>query len=231
MSKILILIVAIFSISSAAEGSVNVKVYRADGNTPLEWTDPNVPYVYPDIMVGTQLTIIVDSNVEQIWSGSLVLADANVDYAVLSGRGPQIIDDWTGSHYPAAGNEAAVFDWEETGIDGFDLYTGSTGVEEGRWFIIDYNSTKVGSCKVGYYDHDVSWDEPVLYLSFTQVPTRDFNGDTFVDFKDFAIMASHWLQNGCSGSQFCEGTDLNFDGLVDSNDLMLFCNYWLYQTN
>jgi hypothetical protein len=231
MSKILILIIAIFSISSAAAGSVNPKVYRADGNTPLEWADPNVPYVYPDIMVGTQLTIIVDSNVVQNWSGSLALADANMDYAVLSGREPLIVGDWTGSHYPAAGNEAAVFDWEETGIDGFDLYTDSTGVEEGRWFIIDYNSTEVGSCKISYYDHDFSWDEPVLYLSFTQVPTRDFNGDTFVDFLDFALFASYWQQTGCSEPGWCGGTDLDANSKVDANDLMLFCNYWLYQTN
>jgi len=80
-------------------------------------------------MAGTKLTIIVDSNIAEYWNGSLTIADANMDLGFLSAREPQNDGDWTGSHLLAAGKEAAVYDWEEAGIDGFDLYTGSTGIQ------------------------------------------------------------------------------------------------------
>ena len=221
----------ILATATVSTGEVFPRVYLADGNTPLELADANVPFVYRDIMVGTKLTIIVDSNIAEPWSGSLAIADANIGYGVLSARGPKVDEDWSGSHFGAAGNEAAVYDWEETGIDGFDLYTGSTGIQAGDWFIIDYNAINIGTCDVGFYDHGGpgGMDEPAYYLVFSHVPTRDFNIDTKVDFADFAVFASYW-QQGCSEPSWCEGTDLDTNGNVGFDDLMLFADYWLEET-
>ena len=221
MMKRLILLVLLFCTVSLARAGVSTRVCLADGNTPLE---------YQDIMVGTKLTIIVYSDANGYWSGSLAIADANMNYGVLSAREPKIVGDWSGSHFEAAGNKATVYDWEESGIDGFDLYTGSTGREAGDWFIIDYNATDVGDCSVGFYDHSVSWNNPIYNIEFTHVRTRDFNGDTKVDFADFVVLASYWQETSCNDPNWCEGTDIDIDGNVDVNDLILFIDYWLEKT-
>lgn len=230
MKKLTVLVLFLVAPSMAA-GEVSTRVCEADGNTPLELADPCIPFVYRDIMVGTKLTIIVDSNIAEYWSGDLAIADANMDYGVLSGRDyNDITNDYEGSRFPAAGKEARVWYWEEADIDGFALYTGSTNIEVGDWFIIDYNAIEIGNCKVEFYDHEVSWDDPIYHLEFSHVRTRDFNNDTSVDFLDFAVLASYWQETGRSDPNWCEGTDLDTDGNVDANDLALFVDYWLEKT-
>ena len=227
--KRIVPLMLILTAATVSTGEVSPRVCLSDGNTPLELADPCIPFVYRDIIVGTKLTIIVDSNIAEPWSGSLAIADANIGYGVLSARGPKVGEDWSGSHLPAAGNEAVVWWWVESGIEAFDLYTGSTGIQAGDWFIIDYNAINIGTCNVGFYDYGISWDNPIYYLKFSHVRTRDFNIDTKVDFADFAAFASYW-QQGCSEPSWCEGTDLDTDGNVDTDDLMLFTDYWLEET-
>jgi hypothetical protein len=231
--QIFLLLTLIVGVVSVASGEISVTVCLSDGNTPLALVDPNIPYVYRDIMVGAKLIIVVSSDTNKPWQqdanagGSLAIEEEYWPYGVLSARGPLVGGDWSGSHLPAAGAEAVVYDWEEEYIDGFDLYTGSTNIEAGDWFVIDYNAIGVGDCNVGFYDHRVSWDEPIYYLSFSHVRTRDFNRDTVVDFADFAMFASHWQMTGCMDPGWCDGTDLDVNGDVDINDLMLFCEFWL----
>jgi hypothetical protein len=225
---------------STATGEISTNVFLADGNTPLALVDPNIPHVYRDIMVGTKLIIVVSSDVNEYWGdgfgndgGSLAIEEEYWPYGVLSARGPLVEGDWSGSHLPAAGNNAAVYDREEgpPPIDGFYLYTGSLyEIEAGDWFIIDYNSMDVGDCNVGFYDYRVNLNEPVYYLCFSHVRTRDFNNDTIVDFHDYAILASYWQETDCNTPDWCGGTDLDIDGSVDANDLMLFCEFWLEKT-
>ena len=183
-------------------------------------------------MVGTKLTIIVDSNVAEYWDGCLALMGEDVNRAVLSARGPNIFGDWSKSHLEAAGPGAAVYDWVNVGIQGFDMYTDFFGTETGDWFIIDYNATAIGDCNVAFFD-GIDYNppyEPTYYIEFTHVRTRDFDGSTRVDFGDFAILASYWQEPGCEDSNWCEGTDLDLSGTVDMNDLMLFADYWLERT-
>jgi hypothetical protein len=228
--KKLILFVLVFGMTSVAVGEVSTRVCFSDGNTPLELADANVPFKYRDIMVGTKLTIIVSSDTAENWSGDLATADANRDYGVLSCRD---LNDTTGvcggSCFPEAGTEASVVLWEEAGIYGFQLLGHSSAVA-GDWFIIDYNAIETGDCNVGFYDHSVSWDEPIYYLEFSHVRTRDFNNDTKVDFADFALFVLYWQVADCNDPNWCEGADLDTDGSVDSNDLALFVDYWLEKT-
>ena len=229
MRKLIILLL-VFGMAPVAIGEVSTRVCRADGNTPLEPNDPNFPFKYRDIMVGTWLTIIVDSNIAEYWSGDLTIEGEDMNYGVLSARDFNVTaDDWEGSHFPAAGAGAQVVTYEQTGLYGFSLYGHSSAVP-GDWFIIDYNAIAVGDCDVGFYDHDVSWEEPIYYLEFSHVRTRDFNNDTKVDFADFALFALYWQETNCSGLNDCEGTDLNSNGSADIYDLALFVDYWLEKT-
>jgi hypothetical protein len=60
----------------------------------------------------------------------------------------------------------------------------------GDWFVIDYYAEQVGACDVGLYNLSVGYSVPIETLAFTQVPSRDFNGDTVVNFKDLALLTS-----------------------------------------
>ena len=196
-------------------------VCEADGNTPFDGRD---------IMVGTKLTIIVSSDSAGYWSGALTIEGTNLNYGVLTARDyNENTYDWEGSRFEAAGTGARVYTYEEVGKYGFQLLGHSSAVA-GDWFIIDYNAINVGDCNVAFYDHSISWDEPVYYLPFSHVRTRDFNNDTVVDFADFALFGSYWQAADCNDPNWCEGTDLDTGGNVDANDLALFVDYWLERT-
>lgn len=220
MKKVMLLVL-FFSIASVAVGNVSTRVCEADGNTPFDGRD---------IMVGTKLTIIVSSDANGYWDGGLHIAGSDRDYGVLSGRDyNESTSDWEGSRFDAASDYARVYDFEDELIRGFDLY-GDEDAVVGDWFIIDYDSNNVGDCNVGFYDYSVSMFDPIYDIPFSHVRTRDFNGDTKVDFTDFAVLTLYWQVADCNDPNWCEGADLDTDGNVDSNDLMLFADYWLEKT-
>jgi len=228
--KKLILFVIFLNIASVLKGEVSVRVCLADGNTPLEFADPNIPFVYRDIMVGTRLTIVVSSDTEGSLSAELAILGEDLDYGMLSARDfNEITLDWAGSRFPAAGDRARVGEWIEPDVQIIDLESVHSPVA-GDWFIIDYTATSIGTCNVAFYDYAVSWEYPIYFLTFSHVPTRDFNNDAKVDFADFAVFASYWQLTDCSDTGWCSGTDLNMDGNVDWNDLLLFTEYWLEST-
>ena len=67
--KRLISFIVLLVAAPAAHAEVFTRVCLADGNTPLELADPCIPFVYRPIMVGTRLTIIIDSNAEWLLGG------------------------------------------------------------------------------------------------------------------------------------------------------------------
>jgi hypothetical protein len=225
-----VLLASVLGIAPQAIAEVSTRVCLADGNTPLELADPCIPFVYRDIMVGTKLTIIVSSDAAGLWDeGGLFIADPYRDYGLLSARDfNDLTLDWEGSRFEAAGKGARVYDCEDDVESGFSLY-GDRAAVAGDWFIIDYTATAIGDCNVRFYDYSVS-DDPVCYLIFSHVRTRDFDINTKVDFADFAVFASHWQETGCNDPNWCQGTDLDTDGNVETDDLMLFADYWLEKT-
>jgi hypothetical protein len=217
--------VLFFGITSMAVGEISTRVCEADGNTPFDGRD---------IMVGTKLTIIVNSNAGGYWGmgGGLFIKETYWDYGILSGRDyNDITMDWEGSRYPAAGASARVWDWAEPDFGLGFMFGGDSEAIAGDWFIIDYNASELGDCIVDFYDFDVNEFGPVDSFIFHHVRTRDFNNDTKVDFCDYAILASYWQATDCNEPcGWCEGADLDIDGSVDFNDLRLFCEYWLEKT-
>jgi predicted outer membrane repeat protein len=58
----------------------------------------------------------------------------------------------------------------------------------------------------------------------------DLVRDGIINFKDFAIFASNWLEDGCFDHiGGCEGADFTLDTYVDMNDLAFFVDCWLVQ--
>lgn len=226
----LLLLMAVFGTISTAVGAVSTRVCLTDGSTPLRLADPNVPFVYQDIMVGTNLTIIVSSDCGGFWAGGLFMVEPYRDCAVLSGRDYNpATSDWQGSRLPAAGVRARVYRWEGSDVIGFEL-AGHQTAYAGDWFIVDYNAVTEGICKVGLYDYDVSFDQPVYDLTFFHVPTRDFDTSTKVDLADFAIFASQWRAEDYVDPNQLRACDLDANGRIDAYDLILFTEYWLERT-
>ena len=227
----LVLLILILGTAVPAFGGVSTRVCLADGNTPLELADPNVPFVYRDIMVGTKLTIYVDSNVaeEGFWGG-LAMEDTNMANIGLIYGIDCDENQCSGSCLPAAGDDAhAYISYTTYPGPGFEL---SGGVEPvaGDWFVFDYNSIELGDCNVAFYDHSVKENEPIHTLCFHHVRTRDFDESTVVDFADLDILTSYWLADDCNEPDWCEGTDLDTSHKVDFIDFALFSDFWLEKT-
>ncbi len=55
----------------------------------------------------------------------------------------------------------------------------------------------------------------------------DASVDGSVDFKDFAILASRWLNANCVYPDFCGETDFNHNTTVNIDDLALLAQQWL----
>ena len=226
MGKILTLIIVVgvvIMMTSLVSADITVEVYEADGNTPFDDRD---------IMVGEKLTIVINSDVNDYWSGGLFISGNHRSLATLSGRdNDPNTRDYELSHYEAAGELAKVTGWQDSSIWGFDLYTSDindVNFTADDWFIIDYEANAVGDCNVGFYDYSISWSDPNYELYFTHVSSRDFDGSGSVDFSDFTVFASEWFEDDCNDPNWCKGSDLDMDGDVDVNDLGLFTNYWLY---
>ena len=222
MKRLLVLIL-VFVLVSAAVGQITMKVYEADGETPFDGND---------IMIGTELRIVVSSDSNNYWSGGLFIAGQDRALGDLAARGlDPNTRDWTDSHYEEAGDLAKVTAWEDSLIWGLDLYTSDindSNFVAGNWFIVDYYADEIGDCNVGVYDYGISWDDPNYLLNFSHVPNRDLNFDDEVNFIDFAIFASQWDTADCNDPNWCNGADLDMDGYVDRYDLGVFVEYWLW---
>lgn len=242
--RLLALAVAVVSTPVAA-ARVWTSIYRCDERTLLMPADSNRPNVYPDIMVGTRLVIVVSSDTGGYWWGGLLISLEDSDYGTLSGRGfsqEKLI--YEGACLPAAGEIPLAVDFMDPDKTvGFQLTSDADifaddgslvhrGAVPGDWFILDYSAERVGSCDVGLYDFDANPDIPIEILSFNHVPSRDFKNDGIVNFEDFALLARCWRSAVEPDPNSPDAPfDLKADGRVDVADLTLFTEYRLERTD
>jgi hypothetical protein len=78
-------------------------------------------------------------------------------------------------------------------------------------------------------DDDSGASSGSAYIFDLSINPSDLNSDGDVDFVDYGILASYWLERTC-GPFGCDGTDLTGDGRVDSHDLKKLCNSWLAES-
>ncbi|MHC4705294.1 MAG: hypothetical protein ACYTFQ_32515, partial [Planctomycetota bacterium] len=61
-----------------------------------------------------------------------------------------------------------------------------------------------------------------------QIQAGDFVCPDGVTVEDFVFFAERWLNEDCgAANDYCQGTDLNFSGTVDADDLAIFLDIWL----
>ncbi len=244
MMKLLVLVLA--ALTPAAAAKVWVTVYQHDGKTPLAAVDADHPNVFREIMVGTRLTLVLSSDSGEYWMGSLRLSWDDANDARLSGRGNATIPpravmrvpSYADSCLDAAGTRAVAYDRAEPEGIGLtfsnstdSLIPGSHAAYPGDWFVVEYHAEQVGPCDVGLYGFSVDFRIPIQTLSLTHVPSRDFNGGTVVNFKDFAVLASHWRAAADPNSPLEAAVDLDADHRVGAADLASFSQYWLARTD
>jgi hypothetical protein len=240
-------LVAVVLLAPTTWAKVWTTVYRCDEATPLAVLDPNHPTVYRDIMVGTRLVFVISSDTGGSWEGALLFSWDDAEYGTLSGRGytapapdaPVKTPYYADSSLDAAGTGAGAWDWKDARSTGLHFRTGHTPyltgghpASAGDWFIFDYRAEQVGTCVVGLYNLAVTYDVAIETFSFTHVLSRDFNSDTIIDFRDLALLASHWGSPAKSDPNDPDSAfDLDGDAKVDLGDLSLFSEYWLARTD
>ncbi len=245
-----LLVVGLFTAASWAD--VSLQVYRADERTPLAWTDPNAPEVYEDIMVGTHLTFFIGSDTPvEWWAGGLFIPWDDWAVGTVAGRGYDLqTRKYERSILPSR-VEAYVNDSQSNDGNVFSMDIMDFDFEPiaGEWFVLDYFARRVGTCTMGLYSSEPAgpvygdlWSVPsgdipfndywIQGLSLHHVPSRDYDGDTVVNFVDFAFWADQWQQAiAPEDPNEVPPGDLNDDAFVDTADLTLFCAYWLERTD
>lgn len=238
--KISVFLCCCLGLCALASSQVTMNLYEEDGVTPFD---------FRDIMVGTKLTVVVESSSAAAKCGGLFIEGDDRFWGRLSGRDrdPGSLSpncnfndgspfgepgDWTGSHFPSAGGSPTVYTFKDSSLGGFDTESDNDAVA-GDWFILDYTAIGVedpngnASVEIGLYDYDVSIGTPIQTLTVSQVRTRDFNDTGIVDYVDFSIVNNNWMATNCQDPNWCGQTDLNRDGGVNIVDLGMFIDFWL----
>jgi len=61
-----------------------------------------------------------------------------------------------------------------------------------------------------------------------QISPADIYTDGRNDFRDFAVFAQFWMRDDCAiYNYYCDWADMDFNGYVDIDDLMILIDYWL----
>lgn len=224
---------AVIVLAPFATAKVWTRVYRCDEKTLLAPVDAEYPTVFRDIMVGTHLVIVISSDANGFWSGMLRVSWDDANDVTLNGRGwdPESLH-YAGSCLEAAGKDATVTDAVDMVAFGYSYSSDGLTAVPGDWFAFDYQAAQVGSVAVEMYDVASDYNVPVEVLSFTHVPSRDFDGDHIVNFKDLALLARTWrLPRAADANSPETRSDLDADRRVGMSDLALLAGYWLERTS
>jgi hypothetical protein len=226
--------------------TLRIDMYLSDGNTPLALRDPNTPNVYRDIMVGAKLTVIVSSDKKAKTTAMIGVPWDDVSVGELTARGYDVVTNtWEASRLKDSGTSSTVWYQPMTAMKAFLFDSGGLQICPGKWFIFDYLAKTVGSCDIilgtapvvvtGGGEPPLTTGETmaiVMKIMLNQVPSRDFNGDTIVNLRDFALFANHWqTQAEADPNSASAKSDLDSDGYVGASDLRQLCRFWLDRTD
>ncbi len=213
---------------------VAIACSQAPAGIQLRVCDPNTlePIDLTEVMVGTDVSIVIHSDANDLWGGGLFIEGQDRALGQLTARaGDPNSPPFSGSCLPAAGPDAYIYEWKDSNIWGFDCYTDIFERTPGNWFVLDYTALEVGTCTVGFYDHDNSWTaaDPNLSIDFLNTPSRDLNNDETVNFADFALFAADWnKQSDPNDPNLMRAADFSKNGHVGLEDVVMFADFWLW---
>ena len=225
-----VILLAILCCSHNALADVTLTIFQSDGVTPLG-SEP--------AMLGQDLVVVVQSDVGDYWCGGVFLTGDNRGLGMLSGRefdpNSNVLNDctfnsphdWKGSRTSSAGTGASVIAFQDSFFRGFDLQATDDG-GAGQWFIFDYLVTAVGCPDIELYDYSVSFETPIQTVRVPQTTTLDLTDDSRVNYLDFSVFGTAWMQAGCSDPEWCNQADIDRNGQVDIADLTVFSCIWLW---
>ena len=137
-----------------------------------------------------------------------------------------------------AGGEFSI--WQADGIHPPVVYmsTADGGITEddvyhissGSHVHMNWGFTQSGHYAVTFRVSTVYRCESGLVADLAPFEDGVYAGDCYVDFRDLAVIASHWLATGCGGEpDICLGADLTDpgDGRVNWADLAVLAEQWL----
>ena len=65
------------------------------------------------------------------------------------------------------------------------------------------------------------------FYSPQPILNEDINNDNFVDLSDFSMLSSKWQNTDCVNDNWCNGTDIDQDGITGLTDLNYIAELWL----
>jgi len=157
-------------------------------------------------------------------------------------RGADITDKWfevkvVGIRGPADANFSM---WQADAIHPPVVFvsTAEGGLTDDDVFYISaggHSHLNWGFTKLGLYEVDLQIStvykcESTLTADLAPIGNEFYKGNCIVDFSDFALLASHWLETGCGisgGMDSCKGTDWDGNSEFGFGDLAIFAEQWL----
>jgi hypothetical protein len=112
-----------------------------------------------------------------------------------------------------------------------DTFIGYVSEDAVDWTLIDSATVSmaedvyVGLAVTSNSDGDLSL-ATFNQLEFNDILPADIDKDDEVNFEDFALFASEWLNTNCCQTDHCSGADLDMNGSVGFEDLEVFTQEW-----
>lgn len=112
----------------------------------------------------------------------------------------------------------------EGGITDDDVFY----ISAGSHTHLNWGFTKSGLYEIDFRISTIYKCDAALTADIAPIGNEFYRGNCIVDFHDFALFVSHWLETGCGDTlNSCEGTDLDGNGAAGVGDLAILTNQWL----
>ncbi len=207
-----------------------------DGRGETLLVEPNIPYGYQwNESFGNQLqrwgTNTIDAfagtvtSLDPLSATSLII----IDFDAPGDPNSTIYEAAMANHDSGGGMFIKKEDtWHVAGL-GFAVENGQLAQSHFRNpndpNTIDPNSADwTAGVRIAIYS---SWIQNIINCS-PEISPGDFRCDCQVNQIDHVDFIEHWMQQNCTiSNNYCNGSDMNFNSIVDIDDLILFTDQWL----